>query len=389
MLTPRLLLLFLLPFSLAATMVTGESRADPPQPVPAAILPFHDRSNPVRPPLIREGDRPILREPIRTIPLDNGNPPEDGSRAREPKEQTDKNIAAMVVDLLTVKMLASEHVMLVERQEIERIMDELKLSRTGLVKADEAAQVGKLTGAKLLITGSVFKVDNDLYLIAKVVGTETSRLAGASVKGPANSDLGELVDKLASELDIVIGKKVETLLPKIESEVDWIASLKNQIAGKKLSAVTVNFQPPSAEGLVGTPPFLFSDTKAPGKPSVPLSLSKSGSASKLELAARTEMERLLKEVGFEVISSDHPNSKRADIAIVGESKSEFAFRRGDWITMRCRIDVQVRSQSEGKVLASDSETIMVCDLTEQLAAAAGLQDGIRKVARRLVPKLVE
>ncbi len=64
------------------------------------------------------------------------------------------------------------------------------------------------------MTGSVVRIDNDLYLIAKVMGTETSRLAGASVKGPANSDLSELVDKLAIELDKIFNTESEFSAPQ-------------------------------------------------------------------------------------------------------------------------------------------------------------------------------
>ena len=49
---------------------------------------------------------------------------------------------------------------------------------SGAVKASEANKIGQLTGAKLLISGSVIQVDKKTYLVARIVGTETSRILG-------------------------------------------------------------------------------------------------------------------------------------------------------------------------------------------------------------------
>ena len=53
------------------------------------------------------------------------------------------------------------------------------LTLTNLVKPEEATKVGQLTGAKIIATGSVVQVEKKLYLTAKVIGTETSRVVGA------------------------------------------------------------------------------------------------------------------------------------------------------------------------------------------------------------------
>lgn len=268
----------------------------------------------------------------------------------------EKDIATAVVDLLTIKLLMSDYVMLVERAEIDRIFDELKLSRSGLVNAAEANQLGRFSGARLLVTGSVVRIDNDLYLIAKVMGSETSRLAGASVKGPANGDLGQLVDKLAAELELVFKNKGLSLLPRVEQETDWVARVRQGFAGQALPTVTVQLQ------------------------------SKRGD---IDTAAVTELERLLRALGFEVLAGDHPNAGRAELAVVGEAQSEFAYRRDDWVATRCRIDLQIRSQNTGTVLASDSEACTVFDIGETLSGKQGLQDAMRRLAERVAVKMTQ
>ncbi len=263
-----------------------------------------------------------------------------------------------MADLLFAELIACEELMLVERTAIESVFAELKLSQAGVVQADEATQVGQLTGAKLLVTGSVFKVNGDLYLVAKVIGTETSRLSGASVKGADNSDLGELVKKLAEEVQQVVAKKSGTLLPKVVAEADWLADMKQQLQGKKLPSLTVSI----GERHVGQ--------------------------QVLDPAAQTECERLLTELGFEVIDSENANSVRADVIIKGQAMSEFATRRDDLVSVKCRVEVKVVQQTDGQLLTSDAETAMSVGLAEQIAAKSGLQSTARTLIGRVVTKLV-
>ena len=95
------------------------------------------------------------------------------------------------------------------------MVEEQELNLSGAIKPGEATRVGQLTGAKLLITGSVVQVDKSIYLVAKVIGTETSRVAGASVRGKANDDLGPLADVLRD----LVGRR-----SRHEGRAGWSAS---------------------------------------------------------------------------------------------------------------------------------------------------------------------
>ena len=94
-----------------------------------------------------------------------------------------------MTDLLFAQLAAEPSLVLVDRADIAKLLAEQEVSLSGLVNPQQATKVGQLTGAKLLITGSVLQVDNTVYLIAKIIGTETSRVVGASVKGNVRDDL--------------------------------------------------------------------------------------------------------------------------------------------------------------------------------------------------------
>jgi curli biogenesis system outer membrane secretion channel CsgG len=87
-----------------------------------------------------------------------------------------RDYGAKVTDILFAKLAARPELFLVDRADLKKILAEAELNLSGAVKAGEATKIGQLTGAKLLVTGSVIQADRKTYLIAKIIGTETSRV---------------------------------------------------------------------------------------------------------------------------------------------------------------------------------------------------------------------
>ena len=130
-------------------------------------------------------------------------------RGRDSKDQGSK-----VTDLLFAKLAADPGLVLVDREDIQKVLAEHELNLSGLVNPQQATKVGQLTGAKLLITGSVLQVDNSVYLVAKIIGTETTRVVGASVKGSVRDDLGKLVEDLSKEISKTVSQRADDLVAK-------------------------------------------------------------------------------------------------------------------------------------------------------------------------------
>src|SRR5881394_251578 len=104
----------------------------------------------------------------------------------ESKDEAVRDLGSKVATLLNATLSASDGLILVERAELEKALGEQELGLSGTVSADTAAKVGHLTGAKVLVTGKVIRLDKDLMLVAKVIGTETSRVYGEVVKGASS-----------------------------------------------------------------------------------------------------------------------------------------------------------------------------------------------------------
>src|SRR5439155_5430533 len=102
--------------------------------------------------------------------------------------------------LIGADLSANPHIITVERAELEKILGEQELGLSGTVSPETAAKVGHLTGAKVLVTGRVFRADKELVLVAKIIGAETSRVYGELAKGQAATAITDLASDLAKKV---------------------------------------------------------------------------------------------------------------------------------------------------------------------------------------------
>ena len=76
----------------------------------------------------------------------------------ESKEEGVRDLGPKIATMINANLSVQPNLILVERAELEKVLGEHELSLSGNVSPDTAAKVGNLTGAKVLVTGSVFKM---------------------------------------------------------------------------------------------------------------------------------------------------------------------------------------------------------------------------------------
>lgn len=266
-----------------------------------------------------------------------------------------RDLGKQISALVSANLSAEPDLILVERAELEKALGEQELGLSGSVTPDSAAKVGNLTGAKVLVTGRVFDANDQRIVVAKVIGTETSRVYGEMVSGPAAGSLTDLSAALAKKIAAVISGEGETLVAKTESRDDRIAKIKKELSGKKLPAVSVKI----AEQYFGQPV--------------------------IDPAAQTELSLILQQCGFTVV--DELSTNKADVEITGEAFSEFGMQKGNLKSCRARIEIKARDAASGEILAVDRQTSVAVDIAEHVAAKTALQNGADELAERLFPKL--
>jgi len=275
-------------------------------------------------------------------------------RGREVSEQ-----GQQVTDLMFASLVINPELYLVDREDMAKILQEQELNVSGLVKPDEAVKIGQMTGAKIIITGSVMQIGSSQYIVAKIIGTETSRVLGASIKGSTRDELDTLVEELAEKVGETIADRADELVAKPVSRDDRIASLKKQIGKRKLPTVSVKIP----EEHIGQ--------------------------RTIDPAAETEILAFCTESGFTVIDAGEGDVKDVDVEIVGEAFSEFAGRRENLISVKSRLEVKAIERSTGEVVAVDRQMGVAVGITEHVAAKAALQSAAADLAMRLLLKIAD
>ena len=274
----------------------------------------------------------------------------------ESKDEAVRDLGPKVATLVNAMLSAEPNLITVERAELEKVLSEQELGLSGTVSADSAAKVGHLTGAKVLVTGRVFKVDKELLIVAKVIGTETSRVFGELVKGPPPGSISDLSAGVAEKIAATNVRKGVTRVAKVETREQLVARIKKALEGKTLPSVSVKL----AERHYG--------------------------AQTIDPAAETELGKVLQECGFKVV--DDKSAEKADVEITGEAFSAFGMRKGNLISCKGRVELKAHRRT-GEVLAVDRQTSVAVDVAEQTAAKMALQNAAMELAERALPKLAD
>ncbi|MBN2589279.1 MAG: hypothetical protein JXA96_05430 [Sedimentisphaerales bacterium] len=312
---------------------------------------------------------------------------ETESEAIEPNSQATNSISVAIIDfesqapgndqlgtqlsdILTARLSIYDQFRLVERKKLEDLLKEHQLNLTGMVNTTDAVKAGKLIGAKIMIFGRAFAVDRDLYITAKIVGTETSQVKGVLARGSLESNLSDIIDKLANDLTEGLNKWAATLLPKTDKFIDKVAALKEQLKGKELPTVGI----------------MISETHA------------SRQAANIDPAAETEFKKIFKEVGFDVIEANKEQLAKwtkdfslagVDIVVTGEGFSEFGTRINGLVSCSARLEVQSTNRESHKIVSSERTTKRAVDLSEGIAAKTALQAAGRDLAIKTIEKIAE
>jgi Curli production assembly/transport component CsgG len=294
----------------------------------------------------QNGDEQLVDAPVAILPF------------RERGEEV-KGMGGQASDLLFAGLVTDAALWLVDREDLEKTLSEQELNLSGVVKPEEAVKIGQITGAKILITGSIFQAGKSMYVVAKVIGTETTRVFGASAKGSVGDGLDSLMPQLSKDVASLVKSNVSKLVAKPIEKADRIKALKEELGDRERPSVLISV----AERHVGREQF--------------------------DPAAETELTLFCKEVGFTVVDGEQGSPKQADILIKGEGISEFAVRRGNLISVKARLEVKAIDRATGKVIAADRQTRVAVDLSEQIAAKNTLQEAAADIAVRLLPKLVQ
>ena len=125
-----------------------------------------------------------------------------------------------IADMLIGELAANPNIRVVERDQIQKVLEEQKLSTDGKVDNESAVKVGKLVGAHYMVTGG-FITDRSgrMRFTARVFNTETSLIVFPAAGGSNGVVNGKIDDFM--ELVVQLAAKINTgaKLPDIPARV--------------------------------------------------------------------------------------------------------------------------------------------------------------------------
>ncbi|RKZ22072.1 hypothetical protein DRQ18_03295 [bacterium] len=150
----------------------------------------------------------------------------------------ESDLGEIVLDKMITTLVETERFEVMERAQLEKILEEQKLGLSGILDPSTAARIGKGIGVDAIMTGSVAKSGLGVSIDARLIDTETaSIITSRDAYAPSKSvekikrALKEIVDEIVDDLPVLSGYVVSVEDTTIYVD---IGSLKGIKKGRKL-----------------------------------------------------------------------------------------------------------------------------------------------------------
>ncbi|MDP6583595.1 MAG: PEGA domain-containing protein, partial [Anaerolineales bacterium] len=128
----------------------------------------------------------------------------------------------------------------VERGQMENILQEQGLQQTGCISSECAVEVGQALGAQLLVSGSISKIGTIYSVTAKIMDVETGEVIKPANYRYRGDDVGELLDGMADIVAQLTGQSVKKT-PIVTTPTPVPATVSNN-----LGAISITTMPDGA-----------------------------------------------------------------------------------------------------------------------------------------------
>jgi TolB-like protein len=127
-----------------------------------------------------------------------------------------------LTDMLITELSKIEQFQVVERAQLQQMIEEMKLGQSGILDPQSAVQVGKMLGAQNLLLGSFMNMfDGQIRIDVRIVNVETGVTIKAEEVTGKPKDLYKLIQKLvlkiSDNLNIKLSKAETQQLETVEN----------------------------------------------------------------------------------------------------------------------------------------------------------------------------
>jgi TolB-like protein len=128
------------------------------------------------------------------------------------------NLGKALSAMLVTEFSGREGIQVIERQQINALLDEQDLGFSGRLNEDQAIAIGKLLGVQYVLLGQVTSIIDNLRMDIRAVDVETSEIVTVLKKSDKTSELFAVVVDLADDFS----RELNLVPPSARAEVQAI-----------------------------------------------------------------------------------------------------------------------------------------------------------------------
>lgn len=133
------------------------------------------------------------RPGMAVLPFTNGG---SYGQGKEDFEALERGIAGMMISELSANPAAR----VVEREQIQRLLEEQNLGAQGRIDPQTAARIGKLVGARYVVLGTFIDFYGDFRVDVRLVNTETSEIVKTESERMQRDHLFDIIRNISARL---------------------------------------------------------------------------------------------------------------------------------------------------------------------------------------------
>ena len=133
------------------------------------------------------------RPGIAVLPFNNGG---SYGQGKEDFDALERGIAGMMISELSQNPAAR----MVERQEIQRLVDQQNLGAQGRVDPQAASKIGKLVGARYMVMGTFVDFYGDFRVDVRLINTETGEVVKTESERMQRDHMFDIIRSIAARL---------------------------------------------------------------------------------------------------------------------------------------------------------------------------------------------
>ena len=136
------------------------------------------------------------------------------------------DLEQIVNDWLITFLVNTNEFDVVERQALEKVLQEQSLGQSGILDPESAAKVGQLLGVDILITGTLMYLNDTLEITARMIDTGNGSITGAANVSTENEDeirnsVKRLADILRTKLSSTSGENAKSFSVEFDDGQAW------------------------------------------------------------------------------------------------------------------------------------------------------------------------